>query len=183
MPTGYCERPIEYIYLRKVFMDVNRICVLFTRGDSGLYTVKPTLQEARFSRGMVWILRKLIDKKVKSKGRGFVGFESKLLGRVLYNETWKGKRKEWLHEVVFTGEQNLEHNELRHVLELAIFRITGMYTIMQVSFMNDRAVWTLADGSGMREHVQRKIVTEGDEALKGVIDLSRVVTRDIKLGD
>lgn len=162
-------------------MDVFRIGQVFSRGDStGLYTVNPTLQEVRFAKGLAWTLRKMVEKKAKSKGREHVTHTSKILGLMWYNELYKGKKLGWSHELVFAEENSFEYEEVRHGLQLAIFHLTGLFTVLQVSFALDKAIWTLQDGTGMREHLHRRIEIVPTDASQGVVDLSRVVTRDIK---
>jgi len=162
-------------------MDVFKIGQIYSRGDSaGLYTAKPTIQEVRFAKGLAWTLRKMVEKKAKAKGREHIAHESTLLGLMWYNEIYRGKRVGWSHELTFVKESTFDYEEVRHGLQLAIFHLTGLYTMLQVSFTLDKAIWTLQDGTGMREHLHRKIEIVPTEASRGVVDLSRIVIRDIE---
>lgn len=161
-------------------MKTTNIGQVFTSGGvNGLYTTRPNLQSIRFSKGLAWTLRKLVEKREKSKDRGYVEFESAVMGAVRFDCTYRGAKRGWVHKLAFSGGQGLRYEEMRHGITLAIFALTGQYSALRVSFDLLSVEWRLMGGEKMFDHIGKQYeIVSGERGL--ITDLSRVVTRDIE---
>lgn len=159
------------------------ICQVFSRGsDGGLFVTNATIQEIRFAKGMAWSLRKLVEKKERTKGRGAVDFDNIILGKIWFNCRYTGGKARWVNEVRFDEDGTLGYEEIRHGIQLAIFHLTGLYSNLQVSWLSNSATWRLLGGVKMFDAMRDDWEIVDNEDSRGVVYLSRVVTRDIKKG-
>lgn len=163
---------------------VMKIATIYSRErGGGLYTVRPTIEELRFSKGLRWVLRKSAEKWEKSKqARGkWVLFESAVLGTIAYRQKYTGKKGGWVHYVDFQSKGLMDYEEMRHAFTLAIFAISGAYPFLQVDFGGDLVKWTFSDGGSLLDKMRGNWeIVDDIPSIGGVGELSRVVTRDTK---
>lgn len=158
-----------------------RLGVIYTRsGDGMIVTTEPTLTEIRFARGLQHLLETLLDRNGKKRNAAdWVTVDSVLFGKVKFREVNRRGKNGYSSEIIFEKNE-LQYEELRHVLTLAIFSLTGEQVALAVGFTLDRAEWRFMTGE------KTAVVRENWKTAVGSVnrglhfgDLSRVVTRDM----
>jgi hypothetical protein len=138
-----------------------RLAIIYTRDGGFLATTKPTIIEQRFTRSTVRLLEALLSKDAKKgAGQKRVFIESVYYGRVEYRQSYKGKKKGWVSTLVFERNE-LEYEEMRHVIILSIFALTGQAVALNVSFDKKSATWFLPDCKKMQDFAKPQSVNPG----------------------